>query len=164
MVCEIGRRSAPGEEVPVRYSRIRFSKRRYESLSLAVDGVADSEELREKISDFISERRFGDDTLLRLTLTGRVREDLNVDTAALSDIGDRLYALDIRDETTPDWNASALSADPTVKGEFYRVLEPLLTSPEPEKRKIASAALRYGLAALAGESVSDALPEWYGKE
>ena len=151
VLCEIGRRSSPGEEVPVRYSRVRFSKRRYESLSLAVDGVADGEELKEKISNFISERKYGDDTLLRLTLTGRVREDLAVDTAALSDLGERLYALDVRDETTPDWNASALAADPTVKGEFYRVLEPLLTSPEPEKRKIASAALRYGLAALAGE-------------
>ena len=164
VLCEIGRRSSPGEEVPVRYSRVRFSKRRYESLSLAVDGVADGEELKEKISNFISERKYGDDTLLRLTLTGRVREDLAVDTAALSDLGERLYALDVRDETTPDWNASALAADPTVKGEFYRVLEPLLTSPEPEKRKIASAALRYGLAALAGESVADALPAWYGKE
>ena len=164
IVCEIGRRSAPGEEVPVRYSLVRFAKRRYESRALPVDGVADAEELREMISGFISERKFGDDTLLRLTLTGRVREDLAIDAAALADLGERLYALDIRDETTPDWNASALAADPTVRGEFYRVLEPLLTSPEPEKRKIASAALRYGLAALAGESVADALPAWYGKE
>ena len=164
IVCEIGLRTSPGGEVPVRYSRVRFSKRRYESLSLPVDGVADTEELREKIAGCISEKKFGDDTLLRLTLTGRVAEDLTVDAAALSDLGERLYALDIRDETTPDWNASALRADPTVRGEFYRVLEPLLTSPEPKKRKIASAALRYGLAALSGRSVADALPSWYGKE
>ncbi|MBR7032660.1 MAG: DNA repair exonuclease [Clostridia bacterium] len=164
VVCEIGRRSAPGEEVPVKYSRVRFSKRRYESRLLAVDGIADGEELKEKVSAFISERKFGDDTLLRLTLTGRVREDLTIDTDSLSNLKDRLYALDIRDETTPDWNASSLSADPTVRGEFYRVIEPLLTSPEPEKRKIASMALRYGLAALAGEPVADALPAWYGKE
>ncbi|MBQ7475473.1 MAG: DNA repair exonuclease [Clostridia bacterium] len=155
ILCEIGRRSAPGEEVPVRYSRIRFSKRRYESAILPVDGATVEEELKEKIADFLSSEKYGDDVTLRLTLTGAVSEDLKIDTAALLPLGDRLWSFSVADETVPIWNASSLSSDPTVRGEFYKILEPMLNSSDPKERKTASAALRYGLSALAGESVVD---------
>ena len=51
-------------------------------------------------------------------------------------------------------SADELRRDPTVRGEFYRLLEPRLTSDDPEERATAAAALRAGLAALAGEAVT----------
>lgn len=141
---------------------MRFSKRRYERDTLPVDGASTTHEIKEKIAELISERRYSNDTLLRLTLKGNVDESLVINTSELEMSAPRLFALKIIDETSPLWNESALKIDPTIRGEFYRLLEPMLTSENPAEKKLGSAALRYGLAALAGESVTGDLPSGIG--
>ena len=47
--------------------------------------------------------------------------------------------------------ADELRRDPSLRGEFYRLLEPELLSDDSNVRSRAAAALRIGLAALAGE-------------
>ena len=44
----------------------------------------------------------------------------------------------------------SLEEDFSLRGEFYRVLKPQLTSDDPEVRKNAVRALKYGLSALSG--------------
>lgn len=152
VLCTIERDG--GGAVRVSPQRIRFSKRRYENMTLAVDGASTNYELKEKIAGLISERKLGADTLLRVTLTGNVDESLVVNVGELERSTDRLFSLTVRDETVPLLNASSLASDPTVRGEVYRLLLPLITSDDPEERARGSAALRYSLAALAGESVT----------
>ncbi len=159
ILCEIDGREKPGDPAVVRCTRVRFSKRRYEDMTVPVDGAATEEELEEKISSFISEKKLGADTILRLTLTGSVGEDLRVDPERLGSLGERLYSLKIVDATAPIWNAAALSSDPTVRGEFYRILEPMLTSSDGAQRARASLALRFGLSALAGDPVAAEIPD-----
>lgn len=147
-----------GNHAVIKKTKLRFSKRRYECGALSVDGASTTHEIKEKIADFISEKKYGNDTLLRLTLTGNVDEALVVNISELEMSAPRLFALKINDETSPMWNASTLRSDPTVRGEFYRLLEPALSSEDPHEKRLASAALRYGLAALCGEDVTGDLP------
>jgi len=133
--------------------KVRFSKRRYETASLDVYGADSNTELAKRIGDFIISEHYGDDTILRLTLKGEVSPAFTVNTAVLEGASDRVFALKVEDDTVPMLGSEELKNDPTLRGEFYRVLEPALTSDDPTERARASAALRVGLAAIAGESV-----------
>ena len=134
--------------------KVRFSKRRYENDTLSVNGASSNGELREMIAEYITEKRYGDDTILRLTLTGAVDPAFTPGVAVLEENPPRVFKLKIVDGTTPELSADELRRDPTVRGEFYRLLESRLTSDDPEERATAAAALRAGLAALAGEAVT----------
>ena len=134
--------------------RVRFSKRRYETAALSVDGVATNTELRDRIIEFVSNEHYGDDTLLRLVLTGQVDPALHISSSYLeSEVrsSGRLFALSVTDRTSPMMSADELRRDPTLRGEFYRILEPELLSNDDSVRLRAAAALRVGLSALAGE-------------
>jgi DNA repair exonuclease SbcCD nuclease subunit len=133
--------------------KIRFSKRRYENETLRVDGAASNTELRERIAAFVTEKHYGDDTILRLTLTGETDPAFTLNRAVLESDVPRLFSLKIVDETSPMLDAAALRLDPTLKGEFFRLLEPALTGEDPEARAVAADALRMGLSALAGEAI-----------
>ena len=140
-----------GREITSR--KVRFSKRRYEVAALDVRGAVSNTDLRARITDYIVSSHYGDDTILRLTLTGEVSPSFIVNPRVLEDAEGRVFALKIIDETSPMLDADALRSDPTLRGEFYRVLEPALTSDDKTERARAAAALRVGLAAIAGESV-----------
>lgn len=144
----------PGGAINAR--RVRFSKRRYEQASLRVDGASTNTEIRDMITDFVVKERFGDDTLLRLTLKGEISPSLHVSRSYLEEAaGGRLFVLNIIDETVPTKSADELRLDPTLRGEFYRILEPELNSDDASVRECAAAALRVGLAALSGETTTD---------
>ena len=66
-----------------------------------------------------------------------------------------LFHLEIEDATSPTWDSDALLSDPGIRGELYRTLLPDLESADREKRDSASLALRYALAALSGEDISE---------
>ncbi len=133
--------------------KVRFSKRRYETATLNVDGVASNTELRERISRFVTESHYGDDTILRLTVTGETDPSFTPNKSVLETDPPRVFALKVIDETCPMLDADSLRRDPTVRGEFFRLLEPQLTGDDPEARALAAEALRAGLAALAGEAI-----------
>lgn len=132
--------------------KIRFSKKRYETRSLTVTGTSSNTELREHIKDFITENHFGDDTILRLTLKGTTSPSLVISKSFLETDAPRVLSLSVVDETTPMLDSDALKRDPTIRGEFFRLLEPRLNSDDPHEKMIAADALRIGLAALEGES------------
>ena len=133
--------------------KVRFSRRRYENDELRVDGAASNGELKERITAYVTEKHYGDDTVLRLTLKGEVDPSFTVNRHFLETDPPRVFSLKIEDKTSPMLDAESLRRDPTVRGEFYRLLEGSLTSEDERTREIASAALRAGLSALAGESV-----------
>ena len=135
----------------VRMKRVRFAKRRYETGIMDVTGCGTMEEIREAAAAYIAEHKYGEDVLLQLQLTGTVPEGLVINSDLLEDMG--LFALKIEDGTTPGLDLQALAADKGIRGTFYRTLEPELTSSDPTRRETAMRALRYGLAAIAGENI-----------
>ena len=133
--------------------KVRFSRRRYENDEMRVDGVSTNGELKEKISAYVAEKHYGDDTLLRLTLKGELDPSFTVNRLFLETDPPRVFSLKIEDKTSPMLDAESLRRDPTVRGEFYRLLESSLTSEDEKTREVAAAALRAGLSALSGEAV-----------
>ena len=53
----------------------------------------------------------------------------------------------------PLFDSDLLLKDQGLRGALYRVLLPRLTAPDAEERRVATEALRMGLAALCGREV-----------
>ena len=149
LLCEIG------DDGKKTLRRLSFSRRRYEAADVSVTGAASSYDVKERIRSLIRERKFSEDTLLRVTLKGEVQPSLVLSPAMISEGIDEVFALEIRDETTPALDMKYLETDPTVRGAFYRELKPKLFDPDPDVRRCALRALRYGFSAMAGESLVD---------
>ncbi len=139
------------DKTGVRLRRVRFSRRRYEKAELALTGVSTQADVREAVADFIRENGFGEDTLLSLRLTGVAAQSLVIDTEALERDSYGIFYLRVEDATLPALDFPALETDITVTGEVYRQLKPSLESADPRTREVGIRALRYALAALAGE-------------
>ncbi|MBQ3528076.1 MAG: exonuclease SbcCD subunit D [Clostridia bacterium] len=134
---------------------VRFSKRVYIWDTLNIDASGDMGQIMSKVSGYIESKGYGNEVLLRLTLTGSVEPSLVINTAHLCEAAGPLFHLEVEDATSPTWNADTLLSDMGIRGELYRTLLPDLESADREKRDRASLALRYALAALSGEDISD---------
>ena len=139
----------------VKIKPVRFSKRVYVTHSVSIDGAEDMATVGAAIDRCIRENGEGEEHLVRITLTGSVSPSLVINAHALCENTRGLFHLEVEDSTSPTWNAEVLFADRGIRGELYRALLPDLESEDSEKRKTAALALRYGLAALAGEDISD---------
>lgn len=136
------------EKGNINLKHIRFSTKRYEIVSHDVTGC---ESFSDCIGDIAAKCiAFGDDTLLRVDLTGVVSEDFNCDADALRAIVKGPSYLEIKDRTAALLNINKLKQDKTLAGEFYRSLEDKLFSDDEEEKLIASQALKYGLRAIYG--------------
>ncbi len=130
-----------------------FSTYTYEEITLDVSGVTDGSELRRRISSLVSE--YNEQTFLRIELVGFVPTTLNIDVKALEDETSGVFYIEIRDLTLPLFGTEQLRSDPTIIGEFFRSLLPMLENGTPDERRTAAKALRIGIAALRGENISD---------
>lgn len=144
-----------GTAATVRAARVRFSKRRYENAEVSCAGTATLSEIEELIRQTIENAGYGEDTLLRVTLRGTTDPALVVDCAALESRFPTLFSIRITDETAPALSAADFAGDRTVRGEFYRALLPKIEHGTPHERHIAIMALRCGLAAMAGENITN---------
>lgn len=140
-----------GTTSTVRMKRVRFSKRRYENGTIDITGCATLEDVRSATADYITTHKYGEDTLLKLRYTGCIGDGLVINADLLGDMG--LFCLKIVDKTMPD--LTTLSADPGIRGALVRTLAPALSAENPEEKDIALRALRYGLAAIAGENIME---------
>lgn len=144
-----------GESAVVKTEKKRFCKRIYSLRELSVDAAASMGEVLSKIKSFANDFEEKENTLLRINLTGCVDSSLVINTAALCEDNLGFFALEVQDSTLPTWNSAALLADKGINGEVFRVLLPALESENREERDRASLALRYAIAALNGEDISD---------
>ena len=88
-------------------------------------------------------------------LMGRDAWKVFMDAARIQGV---FYA-EVRDRTLPLYDIDYLKADPSVKGEFCRLLLPALEGEDEEARSLATMALRYGLAAITGEDLTELADE-----
>ncbi len=139
----------------VKTERIRFSRRRYESLSVDVSFAETLTDIENRLGAAIEKGGFSEDTLLRADLWGQLPPTLLLDTSALENRFPALFSLEIKDRTTPLLSPKDYENDRTVRGAFYRAMAEKIENGSPAERAVATRALRYGLAAIAGENVSD---------
>ena len=135
--------------------KIPFAKRIYEVRELSVEGLSDMGDVCLAVERFISQQGFGEKHLLRTVLTGGVSPSLVINTKVISENRYGVYFLDVEDCTTPTFNNEELLSDNGIRGEVYRTLLPSLESADKEERESAALSLRYALAALAGQDITD---------
>lgn len=134
------------EEIPTGF-------RRYESIVSDITGIGSDAEAAAAVAGAIEKADIPAQPggiSVSVTLTGAVSPSYIPDTDSIvrlaglpSDI-----SLRVRDDTVPVFGGAYLENDISLRGEFYRILLPKLTSDDPETRRTAADALRIGLLAL----------------
>lgn len=134
---------------------IRFSKRRYEAITLSLDGFATSKECVDYIKTQIKD--YKDDTALRIILEGSVPEGVIINPAQLGEGPLVPYYIEIIDKTLPRVNFTELESENTLRGVFYRNVVEELDKEEAtdERKETLTLALKYGLGALADSNIID---------
>ena len=135
--------------------KLSFARRHYESIEVNVTGAVSVPDVQDRIRAAIREHKYNDEVLLRATLTGELPPSMVISPSIVANGIDGVFALEVRDNTTPAIDTDYLATDPTIRGAFFRALSPSLSDPDPKKRHTALRALRYGLAAMSGESITD---------
>ena len=139
-----------GDKKTVTAKRVRICPWIYKTVRVGLEGTSTEEEADELIADKLRPYLPTSDTehIIRLTLTGEIGYEIEA-----NELCRRLAPLGVKEvvnETVFSYASLSLDEDFSLRGEFYRVLKPQLTSDDPEVRKNAVRALKYGLSALSG--------------
>ena len=134
----------------VTLERIKLSSMNYEIEKVDITSLSNDNDVAKKIEAVIDEKRYSEETALRVVLTGAVPSDYALNENAVRDAlsSSSLALLQIRNETVANFDLAELEKDLTVKGEVYRSLLPLLESEDEKERQKGALALKFALAAL----------------
>ncbi len=132
--------------------RHAFGHMRHYTEVIDITGVDKYNEIINRISRLISEKKYGIETALKVELVGyldpRFIVPKNFECEAFG-----LYYFDIVDKTLPLYGTESFKRDMSVKGELFRNLLPLLEGDNEDDKLIAARAFRVGLAALEGREI-----------
>ena len=146
IICEIHN---DGADRRVNITRKKFCRRVYEDIRVAVDGAVSEGEIYRSAAEAAA--GFDEETILRITFTGSVDPELSIDSEAVKSAVGNFTSVTVRDHTSPSLAFS--ENDPTIKGEYCRLLAPILQSADPAERERAILALKLGLSALSGNEL-----------
>lgn len=133
----------------------RFSKSRYESVSVDISKASEKMEALDIIRSSI--RQYTEDTALRLTLTGELKNAFVILPNEIGKGCEYPYYIEIIDETYIAPVLGELEQSNTLKGIFVRKLLAQMNGVDrdSEEYRVLSLALKYGIAALEDRSVVD---------
>lgn len=132
-----------------------YTNGHYETETLDVTGAESDGEVISRIGALAIERGYGEDTSLRVILSGAVPPSYIPVPEAIERETHGLFLLEVKDATDPIYASEALDGDMTLRGEVWRILKEKMSSGEPAERETAKRALRYALAALDGRDVAN---------
>lgn len=139
-------------ELSIDGKNMTFGHIRFVNEEIDITGVNTNNEIINRISRMISDKKYGVETALRCTLTGYVDPRFSIPQSLENDVFG-LYSFDLCDKTMPLYGTEGMKRDMSVKGELFRSLLPLLESEDEEQRLVAARAFREGLAALENRNV-----------
>lgn len=134
---------------------VKMASRRYMVETVNVTGAEQSETITEAVQAMLAQRDYGEETLLRIRITGEVAPAAEVTASAIREICQELAYVEIIDETSPLFDYDYLASDPTIRGAYFRQLLPKLRSIDAREREVAAMALRYGLSVLGGSELPE---------
>ena len=132
--------------------KLTFGHLRFYTEVIDITGVNAYNEIINRISRLISDKKYGVETALRVELVGSVEPRFIV-PASLDTEAFGLYSFDLIDKTLPLYGTETLRRDMSVKGELFRNLLPMLESEDEEDSLVAARAFRVGLAALESKEI-----------
>ena len=139
-------------EISIENKSISFGHVEFVTEALDVTGVNTSNEIINRISRMISDKKYDIETALRVNLTGEVEPHFSVPKNIENDAFG-LYYFKLIDKTLPLYNTESFMRDMSVKGQIFREFYPLLTSEDEEERLITAQAFRVALAALENREI-----------
>ena len=131
---------------------ITFGHLQFVTESIDITGVAAHNEITNRISQLISQKKYGSETALRVELTGDIDPRFIVPKHLECDAFG-LYFFDMIDKTLPLYGTEHFKRDMSVAGEIFRRMYPMLTSPNENDRLTAARAFRVGLASLENREI-----------
>ena len=134
---------------------VPFGVHKYLLEEADISGLADDESVAERLNEISKINLWAEDCSVRFKLVGRVASEYIPHKNAISAMTRGLRDVEIKNETTPDIKSCRLENDMTLRGEFFRMLLPMLESGTPEERTRAAAALRLGLCAMDGGNLDE---------
>ncbi|MBO5945602.1 MAG: metallophosphoesterase [Clostridia bacterium] len=139
-------------ELSIENKKVSFGHVRFETEKLDITGVNTGNEIISRISRMISDKKYDNETALKVELVGSVDPrfviPMNIESDAFG-----LYYFNMIDKTLPTHGTESLKRDMSMKGQIYRSIYPDLFSDDEEKRLISAKALRIALAALEGREL-----------
>ena len=139
-------------ELSIEHKKVSFGHVRFETEELDITGVDSNNEVISRISKLISEKKYDNETALRIRLTGYIDPRYSVPMNMESDAFG-LYYYNMEDRTLPLYGTEKMKRDMSVKGEIFRSFYPYLTCDDEDKRLLAAKAFRIALAALEGREL-----------
>jgi DNA repair exonuclease SbcCD nuclease subunit len=139
-------------ELAIDVKRVSFGHLRFVTEEMDITGVDAQNEIVNRISRRISEKKYGQETALRVELTGKVDPYFSIPQSLESDAFG-LYYFDLVDKTLPLYGTDHFLRDMTAAGEVYRQMLPMLESEDEGERLTAARALRVALLALEGKDL-----------
>ena len=134
-------------ELSIENKRVSFGHVRFETETLDITGVNTGNEIISRISRMISDKKYDNETALKVELVGTVDPKFVIPTNMEYDAFG-LYYFTMIDKTLPLYGTESLRRDMSVKGEVYRSFYPSLISENESERLLAARAFRIALAAL----------------
>ena len=133
----------------------RFSKSRYEWISVDLSGVREKMEALDRIRDAI--KSYTDDTALRINLQGELKNAFVIRANEIGKGCEYPYFIELIDETYIEPDIGELEQSNTLKGVFVRKMKEKLekATPDSDEYKSLLLAMKYGIAALDDRSVID---------
>ena len=141
-----------GGALKISVNNMSFGQVFFRSETLDITGVDSNNEIINRVTKLMTEKKYGQDTALRLELTGYVDPSFIVPKNLGSDTFG-LYFFELIDKTVPLYGTKHLRRDMSVKGEVFRQLLPMLESEDEVERLLGARAFREALAALEGREI-----------
>lgn len=134
--------------------QILLSKRRYEAVTVDIDGCDEKLTALEVIRREI--KSFGDDTALRITLVGELKKAFLILENEIGSGASFPYRIEIIDNTTLTPDLGELERSNTLKGVFCRRMAEAMAQLSPDSReyRVHAMALKLGLCALDDREIS----------
>jgi len=139
-------------ELAIDGKHVSFGQLRFVTEVIDITGVDANNEITNRISRLISDKKYGVETALRVELVGYIDPRFIVPTRLECDAFG-LYYFDMTDKTVPLYGTEHFKRDMSVAGEIYRRLLPMMQSENEEDRLTASRAFRVALAALENRDI-----------
>ena len=141
-----------GGELAIDAKNLTFGQIVFKKESVDITGVDSTNEIINRVSRLLSEKKYGAETALYLELTGNVDPRFiipkNLGSEAFG-----LYSFEMKDKTVPLYNTQSFKRDMSIKGELYRQLLSMMESEDEEERLLGARAFREGLAALENREI-----------
>ena len=127
---------------------VKFSYRNIYTIPVDVTGCESTFDVEQRISDKLKEQSPEADSMVKISLFGKVNVDSERDLLYLTNVfSDDYFVFKIKDETKFEVDYAVYAHDESLKGEFIRQVQ-ASDLEEEEKAKI----IRTGLLALSGEA------------